>query len=42
MTTVQENAVSAGPSQQQPPNPLIYLDEEATLVEDADEEVISL
>jgi hypothetical protein len=39
MSTIQENAVSAGPSPEQPPNSLIYLDEEATLVEDADEEV---
>jgi hypothetical protein len=42
MSTIQENAVSAGPSPEQPPNSLIYLDEEATLVEDADEEVIFL
>lgn len=40
MTAIQENAVLAGPSPEQPPNSLIYLDEEATLVEDADEEVI--
>lgn len=40
MTTIQQNTVLACPSPEQPPNLLIYLDEDATLVEDADEEVL--